>query len=92
VGTSGVGTGRHSGVDGRSERRALCAEGDGQWSADDVGVELHQEAVLQQAADDDEFLNRHARIGEGLDDAPSVANSASRMSRACPARRPATSA
>ena len=40
----------------------------GELQAGDVGVDLHQEPVLQQAAGHDELLDGHPGIAEGVHD------------------------
>jgi hypothetical protein len=57
-------------MDGRAERRALVGPDDGDRPAEYVGVDLHQQLVLQQATGDDELLDRYAVVLERLDDAP----------------------
>ena len=53
-------------MDGRAQRGALFGSDGGELQAGDVGVDLHQELVLQQPAGHDEFLDRNTGIAEGV--------------------------
>ena len=64
----GVGAGGDGRVDGRAERWPLVARDGGDRHPQDVAVGLHEEAVPQQPAGDDELGDRHPARVERLDD------------------------
>src|SRR3954451_24277683 len=63
-----VRAGGDGGVHRGAERRALVGVDEVQRPADDVGVDLHDHRVLEQAAGDDELADVEPRLLERVDD------------------------